>query len=88
MSADTKPMVLLADDQADVREALRLLLGEHKQPMLLVVSGQGKMQGLVTKTDILHALKTRHEENLSASAVNQQTQVAQLEEAVRVPQPR
>ena len=72
----------------DVREALRLLLGEHKQPMLLVVSGQGKMQGLVTKTDILHALKTRHEENLSASAVNQQTQVAQLEEAVRVPQPR
>src|SRR6185503_12359605 len=26
MSADTKPMVLLGDDQADVREALRLLL--------------------------------------------------------------
>lgn len=43
----------------DVTEALRLLLGEHKQPMLLVVSEQGKIQGIVTKTDILHALRTR-----------------------------
>lgn len=45
----------------DVTEALRLLLGEHAQPMLLVVSAEGKMQGVVTKTDILHALKTRKE---------------------------
>src|SRR5581483_2276263 len=29
----------------DVAEALRLLLGEHKQPMLLVVSEEGKIQG-------------------------------------------
>ncbi|MGH9344552.1 MAG: chloride channel protein [Terriglobia bacterium] len=43
----------------DVAEALRLLLGEHKQPMLLVVSEVGNIQGIVTKTDILHALKTR-----------------------------
>ncbi len=44
---------------ADVTEALRLLLGEHKQPMLLVVSEQGSIQGVVTKTDILNALRTR-----------------------------
>jgi CIC family chloride channel protein len=45
--------------ECDVTEALRLLLGEHKQPLLLVVSEQGNIQGVVTKTDILHALKTR-----------------------------
>ncbi|HEY6446116.1 MAG TPA: chloride channel protein [Acidobacteriaceae bacterium] len=45
----------------DVTEALRLLLGEHRHPMLLVVSGDGQMQGIVTKTDILHALKTRRD---------------------------
>ena len=43
----------------DVMEALRLLMSEHRQPMLLVVSAQGNIQGIVTKTDILHALKTR-----------------------------
>ena len=47
--------------ESDVSEALRLLLGEHRQPMLLVVSGEGEMQGVVTTTDILHALKTRGE---------------------------
>jgi CIC family chloride channel protein len=45
----------------DVTEALRLLLSEHTQPMLLVVSEQGAMVGIVTKTDILHALRTRRE---------------------------
>lgn len=29
--------------------------------MLLVVSPNGKMHGIVTKTDILHALKTRRD---------------------------
>ncbi|HVT96905.1 MAG TPA: chloride channel protein [Acidobacteriaceae bacterium] len=48
--------------ECDVTEALRLLLGEHAQPMLLVVSDEGKMQGIVTRTDILHALKTRKAE--------------------------
>jgi CIC family chloride channel protein len=43
----------------DVTEALRLLLSEHTQPMLLVVSEEEKVMGIVTKTDILHALKTR-----------------------------
>ncbi|MFP5230207.1 MAG: chloride channel protein, partial [Acidobacteriota bacterium] len=46
----------------DVTEALRLLLGEHVQPMLLVVSEEGRTLGIVTKTDILHALKTRKAE--------------------------
>jgi CIC family chloride channel protein len=47
--------------QCDVTEALRLLLGAHSQPILLVVSEQGDIKGVVTKTDILHALKTRRE---------------------------
>ena len=50
--------------ECDVTEALRLLLGEHAQPMLLVVSDEGKVQGVVTKTDILHALKTRKTESV------------------------
>lgn len=54
--------------ECDVTEALRLLLGEHVQPMLLVVSAEGKMQGIVTKTDILHALKTRKEETAAGPA--------------------
>jgi chloride channel protein, CIC family len=43
--------------ECDVSEALRLLLGEHRQPMLLVVSARGGIAGVVTKTDILQALK-------------------------------
>lgn len=46
----------------DVSEALRMLLSEHRQPMLLVVSAQGQVRGIVTKTDILQALKTRRED--------------------------
>jgi chloride channel protein, CIC family len=45
----------------DVSEAVRLLMSEHKQPMLLVVSDDGQMKGIVTKTDILQALKIRRE---------------------------
>lgn len=40
----------------DVMEALRLLTDEHRSTMLLVVS-DGKVQGIVTKTDILRVLK-------------------------------
>jgi CIC family chloride channel protein len=43
----------------DAMEALRLLLGERAQPMLLVASKTGKLEGIVTKTDLLGALKTR-----------------------------
>lgn len=53
--------------ECDVTEALRLLLSEHTRPMLLVVSEQGKMLGVVTKTDILHALRTRKEKAAPAA---------------------
>jgi chloride channel protein, CIC family len=46
----------------DVTEALRLLLGEHSQRMLIVVSEEGKVQGIVTKTDILHSLRIQRKE--------------------------
>jgi CBS-domain-containing membrane protein len=42
-------------------EGLRLLMSEHKQQMLLVTSATGKLKGIVTKTDVLHALKIRRE---------------------------
>jgi CIC family chloride channel protein len=41
----------------DVMEALRLLTTEHRQPMLLVVTSDGDVKGIVTKTDILQVLK-------------------------------
>src|SRR5215469_2877289 len=52
----------------DVMEALRLLTTEHRQPMLLVVTSGGDVQGIVTKSDILRVLKdygsaTEHEKN-------------------------
>jgi chloride channel protein, CIC family len=57
----------------DVSEALRLLLSEHKQPMLLVVSDDGHMKGIVTKTDILQTLKTRKEAPVQSSTTGQMT---------------
>jgi predicted transcriptional regulator len=51
----------------DVSEAARLLLSEHKQPMLLVVS-DGHIRGIVTKTDILQTLKLRREVPLELSS--------------------
>lgn len=49
----------------DAMEALRLLLSERPQPMLLVVTSTGgKLEGIVTKTDILEALKARGEHAL------------------------
>lgn len=47
--------------ECDLSEAMRLLLSEHKQPMLLVVSADGEMKGIVTKTDILKTFKVRRE---------------------------
>lgn len=58
--ADRKVQRVPAD--CDAMEALRLLLGERLQPMLLVTSGSGKLEGIVTKTDILEALKMRGED--------------------------
>jgi len=45
----------------DVMEALRLLTREHQQPMLLVISEEGRMAGIVTKSDILQALTIRRD---------------------------
>jgi len=42
----------------DVMEALRLLLSEYRQHLLLVTSADGQLEGIVTKTDILKALRT------------------------------
>ncbi len=53
--------------ESDVMEALRLLLSEHGQTILLVVSAQGKMRGVVTKTDILQALNTRRQGAMEVS---------------------
>ena len=53
----------------DLSEAMRLLMSEHKQPLLLVVSHEGKMRGIVTKTDILQTLKLRREPRLEPESV-------------------
>jgi len=47
---------------SDVMGALRLLLCEKTRPMLVVTSEPGKLEGVLTKTDILEALKARSED--------------------------
>ncbi len=49
------------DADCDAMEALRLLLREKSHPILFVTSPTGELEGIVTKTDILEALKTRGE---------------------------
>ena len=46
----------------DLSEALRLLLREQNAQMILVTDGAGALQGIVTKTDILHAVRISSEE--------------------------
>ncbi|MGB7191172.1 MAG: CBS domain-containing protein, partial [Acidobacteriaceae bacterium] len=60
--------IQMVDQDCDVSEAARLLLSEHKQPMLLVVSHDGHIKGIVTKTDILQTLKLRREIPLELTA--------------------
>ncbi|MGB6198555.1 MAG: chloride channel protein [Candidatus Acidiferrales bacterium] len=55
-----RTIVSVAPD-SDAMEALRLLLRERTQPMLMVTSESGHLEGIITKTDILEALKTRGE---------------------------
>ncbi|HKD03684.1 MAG TPA: CBS domain-containing protein, partial [Terriglobales bacterium] len=64
--ADRKIMRVSAD--CDLMEALRMLLSERSRPMLLVTSASRRLEGIVTKTDILEALKTRGEEVLEPMA--------------------
>jgi len=42
--------------ESDLTEALRLLMGQHPQHMLAVMSPSGQMEGILTKTDVLSAL--------------------------------
>lgn len=63
----TERKALRVRPDCDAMEALRLLLSERAQPMLLVTSASGKLEGIITKTDILEALKTRGED-ISESA--------------------
>ncbi|MGB6232076.1 MAG: CBS domain-containing protein, partial [Candidatus Acidiferrales bacterium] len=51
--------VKYVEPQCDLEEALRLLMGQDAQHMLLVTSKEGKLEGVLTKTDILSALDTR-----------------------------
>jgi CIC family chloride channel protein len=53
----TNRRVITVPPDCDAMEALRLLLSERGEHMLVVTSTQGKMEGLVTKADILKALK-------------------------------
>jgi len=57
----------------DVSEAARLLLSEHKQPLLLVVSDDGQVKGIVTKTDILQTLEIRRKDTVKLSNAIQTT---------------
>ena len=57
--------VVRVPPDCDAMEALRLLLTERAQAMLLVTSMDGRLEGIVTKTDILETLKARGEEGLS-----------------------
>jgi CIC family chloride channel protein len=42
--------------EAELQDALRLLMSPHGPHMLIVSSGEGRLEGIVTKTDILSAL--------------------------------
>jgi predicted transcriptional regulator len=44
-------------NDCDLSEALRLLVRERGAQMLLVTDNVGALQGIVTKTDILRAVK-------------------------------
>jgi chloride channel protein, CIC family len=63
----TERKVIRIPPDCDVMEALRLLLSERAQPMLLVTSARGKLEGIVTKTDILEALRIRGEDVLESA---------------------
>ncbi|MFZ0663226.1 MAG: chloride channel protein [Acidobacteriaceae bacterium] len=54
----------------DISEAARLLLSEHRQMMLLVIAGDGRMKGIVTKADILKVLKLRREDSVELSSAS------------------
>jgi predicted transcriptional regulator len=48
-------------DDCDLSEALRMLVRERGEQMILVTDGAGAMQGIVTKTDVLRAVRMSSE---------------------------
>ena len=56
----------------DVMEALRILTRERQQSILLVISEEGRLEGIVTKSDILQALTIRRDH---APGIDQETEV-------------
>ena len=48
-------------DDCDLAEALRLLVREGAPQMLLITDDSGAMQGVITKTDILRAVRVADE---------------------------
>lgn len=58
----TEHRVHEVDPDCSVMEALRLLTGEHRQALLLVISEAGRIDGIVTKSDILQALTIRRDQ--------------------------
>jgi CIC family chloride channel protein len=63
----TDRRITRVSSDCDVMEALRLLLSEYRQHMLLVISSSGKLEGIVTKTDILKALRTHKNSTVNFS---------------------
>jgi chloride channel protein, CIC family len=53
--------------ECNLMEALRLLTSQKQQDMLLVVDPDGKLEGVVTKKDILKALNVRENNGLHAA---------------------
>ncbi len=57
----TRRRVQQVAPDTDAMEALRLLLAKDTEPLLLAVQTSGKIVGIVTKTNILQALKLRRQ---------------------------
>lgn len=63
--------VMQVSPECDAMEALRLLLSERTVPMLLVTSGRKRLEGIITKTDILEALSTRGEDEVQLETADE-----------------
>jgi CIC family chloride channel protein len=63
----TERRVLTVSEDCDLMEALPLLMSEDGQGMLLVISEDGKLTGILTKTNVLGAMNGHNERNLEAS---------------------
>ena len=60
-----RAVICVAPD-CDLMEALRLLTADREQDMVLVTSGKGKLEGIVTHVDVLSALNARSQNGSKA----------------------